>query len=74
MNKTTVRIILAILLLVLATLACIGGGAGDGNSSNVEGTPLPGDQAQGISPVQATATYGADQFHLQLTAIAQPEP
>jgi hypothetical protein len=74
MNKTAVNIILAILLLTLATLACIGGGTGDDNNSNVEGSPQPGSQATGISPVQATATYGAEQFHLQLTAIAQPEP
>lgn len=26
----------------------------------------------GVTPTQATETYGAEQFHLQLTAQAQP--
>lgn len=54
-------IVLCVLLLNLA--AC---GGNDPNGS-IKSTPQPGDlQAQSI-----TATYGANEFHTQLTAIAE---
>jgi len=62
MNKATIRILLIIIILTLASLACVGGG-GDGG--------ITGD---GTSLYDATATYGAEQFHIQLTEIARPSP
>ena len=68
MNRLFAKFILVGLWLVLAVAACI----------------ISGDQKLGISgsasvnqatiAAQATATYGAEQFYIQLTAIAQPEP
>lgn len=69
MKKIPARILLGILLLALAAFACIGGG-GDGN----EGESSSPQEAQTTPTPDATATYGAEQFHLQLTAIAQPAP
>lgn len=54
--KTKARIALLLILLVLiaAGLACIGGGDGD------------------VTKEDAQATYGAEQFHIQLTEQAKP--
>jgi hypothetical protein len=57
------RILLIVLLLAGAMLACLGGGGGGGNTN--PGGSLGGDGA--------TATYGAEQFHIQLTAISRGE-
>ena len=57
-NKLTARILLVVLVLVFATLACVGGGGGEGNGAQAT------SQAAGV-----TATYGAEQYHQQLTAI-----
>jgi hypothetical protein len=61
MNRATTRILLIILVLTLASLACVGGGDG-------------GITGNGSSWFDATATYGAEQFHIQLTEIARPSP
>ena len=70
MNKHTNRILLIIVILILAMLACINGG--DGNSSS--NTVTTSGNASVSSGPDATATYGAEQFHLQLTAVANPGP
>lgn len=65
-NNPTTRILLIILVLALAVLACSGGG--DGNRSGSDGASS--NQSTILSP-DATATFGAGQLHIQLTAIAQ---
>ena len=73
MKQLTARILLILLILAFAAISCIGvGGGGDnggvnGNSSTSE---ISSEQMQTTLSVEATATYGAEQFHLQLTAIA----
>jgi hypothetical protein len=62
MNRVTTRILLIVLILALASLACVGGGGDGGITGN------------GSSWFDATATYGAEQFHIQLTEIARPSP
>lgn len=59
-NKVTTRILIIIIVLVLATMACVGGGNDNGGWSTGDG-----------KRPDATATYGAHQLHIQLTAIAQ---
>lgn len=68
MSKNFFRILLIILVLAFAALACVDGVDG----TNSRGSTL--DSKGGISArgLDATATYGAEQFYLQLTAIAQP--
>ena len=63
-KQVTARILLILLILILATLACIGGGDPVDSSS--------AGQVQVTQAAEATATYGAEQFHLQLTAQAEP--
>jgi hypothetical protein len=65
-TKMTARILLIILVLALAAISCIGGGGGGGDGNN-------GDAGRTEETISAdvTATYGAEQFHIQLTAIAE---
>jgi hypothetical protein len=72
MNKATIRILLIILILALAALACVGGG-GDGVTGDGSST-AGGNSALDTQSANATATYGAEQFHIQLTAVARPNP
>jgi hypothetical protein len=57
---------LILVLMLLSIVACLitGGGGGDTNNSSVAGS---------VSGEDATATYGAEQFHLQLTAISRDQ-
>ncbi len=65
MKKQIAVLILIIVLLFLATISCAGGDGGDEiGSSGVQATKA----------ANATATFGAEQFHLQLTAISDQEP
>jgi len=68
-TKLTARILLIILILAMAALACGGGGGGGGGGSG------DGDETQSAETISAdaTATFGAEQFHAQLTAVAQPQ-
>lgn len=69
MNKLSTRLLLIIIILALAAMACIGGGGGDGDDSNHN---KGGSNNQTVThPADATATYGAEQLHIQLTAIAR---
>ena len=74
MSKATARIFLIILILALAALACVGGGGGDGSVARDGSQLIINNTSQEILSANATATYGAEQFHIQLTAIAQPDP
>jgi hypothetical protein len=70
-KKLAARILLIILILALAAISCVGGGGGEGGSGGSSGS---GGEDSDVSPeADATATYGAEQFHIQLTAIAQPD-
>lgn len=72
MSKATARILLILLILALAMLACVGGGDG-GTTAN--GTPsVNKNGALNAQSADATATYGAEQFYIQLTAVARPGP
>jgi preprotein translocase subunit SecG len=70
MTKLTARILLICLILAVAILACVNGG--DGNSSSTSNSNS-GNHISAYGP-DATATYGAEQFQIQLTAIANPGP
>ena len=72
MKKITTLILLLAILLLLLTAAC-----GDkdkqgsyGGLNTVVTTPVPGELEQTSYSANATATYGADQFYIQHTAIA----
>jgi len=70
MTKLTARILLICLILAVAAIACVNGGDGNSSNTNSSGT---GNSVSAFGP-DATATYGAEQFHIQLTAIANPNP
>lgn len=70
MTKLTARILLICLILAVAALACVNGGDGNSSSTNNSGS---GNNVS-VYGADATATYGAEQFHIQLTAIADPNP
>lgn len=56
---------LIIAAMLLSIVACISGGGGDGGGGTSQPEALRGEDA--------TATYGADMFHLQLTAMARDQ-
>lgn len=67
-QKTTLRILLIVFVLMLTSLACVGGvDSGNANLNLNENNP----SIQGTQAVSATATFGAEQFQIQLTAIAE---
>jgi hypothetical protein len=59
-------VIIILLFILMSIVACIitGGGGGGTDNSSARGS---------ISGDDATATYGAEQFHLQLTAISRDQ-
>lgn len=67
-KKATLRILLIVIILASASLACVGGV--DNSNSNLQSNPNQPAQ-QGTQAVSATATFGAEQFQIQLTAIAE---
>ena len=73
MKKLTTLILLIAILLALSIVACgdAGGNSSAGAGVTGEGTPVPDDVKATMSAADATATYGAEQFYLQLTAIAE---
>jgi hypothetical protein len=70
-KKASTCILLMIIILALAAMACIGGGGGDGDRTNSNNNVLSSAQSNIHSP-DATATFGAQQLHIQLTEIARP--
>ena len=72
MKKFVVSTLLILLVLVCASLACFASGGVEGSgviSSSPSACCNPVD-SQSTMAVSATETYGAEMFHLQLTAIA----
>ena len=68
MKQAHIKLLLIILILAIATLACVGGGGARGSN----GQTASSARIQATQSAYATATYGAEQFELQLTARAQP--
>ncbi len=67
--KKTIIIILLTIVLLMASLACRVDG-GDPTPTGWQPT-----EAHPLNGLFATATYGAQEWHMQLTAIAEtPEP
>lgn len=69
-KKLMLCMFLIILLLAMSAIACVDSGGG----VNSKGGSLNRLSSSTEHGPNATATYGAEQFHLQLTAIAQPAP
>ena len=70
-NQPAARILLILLVLTLIAISCIGCGGDKGAGSKGISDSI-GSLSERTSPanIQATATFGANQFHIQLTAIA----
>ena len=66
--QRTARILLIVLILFLASVACITGGGGGGDDPDAVATQMAEADAQ-----DKTATFGAQVFDAQLTAIAEGE-
>ncbi len=65
MHKRALILTLIILVLFLAMISCAGSG-GDNSTGSLK--------VQATLAANATATFGAEQFHLQLTAISNQGP
>ena len=65
MKKATFRLLLIVIVLSLAMLACVGGGG----SGSLNDNWSSGSQEILQAP-EATAVYGAQQLEIQLTAMA----
>lgn len=68
MEKVILRLLLIAFILVIASMACVGGvdNSDQISQNNVEHPSIKGTQA-----VSATATFGAEKLQIQLTAIAE---
>lgn len=61
--KNKLALLLILVMILAVSLACIGTGGGAGGSdSGIDGTLPPG--------ISATSTSAAQEFHIQLTLIA----
>jgi hypothetical protein len=69
-NKASTRILIIIIVLALAAMACVGGGGGNGNRAGTNRGETSSNQVN-IQAPDATATFGAEQLHIQLTEIAR---
>ncbi|MCU0489379.1 MAG: hypothetical protein MUE67_10555 [Anaerolineales bacterium] len=69
MNKAATRILIVIIVLALAMMACVSGG-GDGSNGG-SGNDRSTSQQDEVNSPDATAAYGAEQLHIQLTEIAR---
>lgn len=67
-RKSTLRILLIVFILMLTSLACVGGVDNGSANLNLNGN---NPSIEGTQAVSATATFGAEQFQIQLTAIAE---
>jgi hypothetical protein len=65
--KLWLILILIISLFLFSLVACSWGNGSNPGGRSGESTPQP----LGMLAYNLTATYGADQFHAQLTAIAE---
>ena len=75
MKKFILYLLLVTLIIALVAISSLSGGNGDyyklTNDSVEAGSQSP--KAHATLAADATATFGAEQFHLQLTAIAEQE-
>ena len=68
MKKSVLRILFILLIFAIVSMACIGG-VDDGSAQKIlSDNQISARETQSIS---ATATFGAEQFQIQLTAIAE---
>jgi ABC-type oligopeptide transport system substrate-binding subunit len=71
-RRTLICILLLLIMLATLATACIdgSGGAGGKNEASANSTPVP-QYIQATLSADATATFGAQEFYAQLTAIAE---
>ena len=67
MKKVLASILLIIMIVIIATFSFIGGGSGTSSFNNQD------SEVYQDNSLNATATFGAQEFHLQLTAIAEQD-
>ncbi len=70
MKKIVACIVFILIIVALAITACVDGGDKTGSARGSQGQSL---NAQQTMAANATATFGAEQFHLQLTAMAEEQ-
>jgi hypothetical protein len=71
-NKIALTLtLLLIIVLAMFLSACIGGGGGDTNGSGSNDQLLTTNNQLKVHSPDATATFGAEQLHIQLTEIAR---
>ena len=76
MNQTAIRLLIIVMILAIFTFTLLSGIMGDLNMDNLYSSNKNNQAYQNKSlyiESQATATFGAEQFHLQLTAQAELE-
>lgn len=66
LNRKTLYIAIILLIISALIMSCI--------IIDDPGGPLQPTQSHPFDPAYATATYGAEQYHLQLTALATETP
>lgn len=72
MNKKAImRILLLIVVLAMVISACVGGGGDSKNGVGQNNQLLSTNNQIEIHSPDATATFGAEQLHIQLTEIAR---
>ncbi|MBN1149108.1 MAG: hypothetical protein JXA78_17750 [Anaerolineales bacterium] len=72
MRKLILSTLIILIVLVCATFACLSSGGGEvvGQNTGSSSTCCQPTDLQSTQAAKATEAYGAEQFHLQLTAIA----
>ena len=72
MKNLIVSVLFIFLVLVLVALTCVSSGGGEisGANSGSSSACCQPAELQATQAASATETYGAEQFYLQLTAIA----
>lgn len=65
---------LVALIIALAAISCIGEGTSVSNNAANGSQVVISNSGQSVGPTDATATFGAQQYHIQLTAIAGQNP
>ena len=75
MKKIIAYMLLIILVLIMMTFSCVSGGGGNinGADSGAASSCCDTPNVQATQATSATETYGAEQFYIQLTAIAEQD-
>jgi hypothetical protein len=68
-TKLLLILVIVVAIFLFSLSGCTWGDNDRGGGSSPRTTPRPGDS----QAYHLTATYGADQFHIQLTAIADSQ-